>query len=881
VPLTLQGNQLPSGGEIRWFYSENPGFNPVAGQGTLAGTTPLPVIPPPVIGQCPQVCPDLLMLFVNSCNGSGAEPDNEFFVFTSGSGFLASEIQMDFDAANTSSGDPNDNDINIGTNSCQIKEPDASLINQLRSGACNGSNLFPAGPGDTIPPDAIVAFFTSSNVSIDYDFSTFCASGRAIYIMQSSCRRTLGAFTNAANCTSGSRIRTQRLSVRNCPCADNLDYDRCNMANLDGEYVRDVGQVISTVANGGITRTAANPCASPEWEAFAKPDTTIAFEFQMPVSGPLCGKRLYFKAWVVPSDAACTNAVTNSVVLNIEGCPDFSITNAPAAVCSGNQATVSYNAVAGSTTTWSVQAPPQIGNLPGGVSNASPLVLTPTLSGNQPQTFELTLVNTIGSCSYESKTNIRVDPAPDATISGSTTICQGQSTVLSVNPGSGTQINWSTGETGNSITINTLGNYSVSVTSGSCSAQASVTVAIADSIKPNITGPSSLCQGASISLSAEAGFDSYQWSNGANSASISINTPGQYTVTVTKGNCSGSATVNIVQAAVPQVNVITNPPACAGESNASASLSITYPDSFSVAWSNGSSGNQIQNVPSGNYGYTITYANNCVLTGNVRINDPPLLLARFEIKQPGCQGVSDKGSIEITEVLNATAPINISFNGESPSQETFYPDLEEGNYLISITDAKGCRLDTSISIRAAESISILLPDSITTSLHIPVLLQPQISGADNQTRYLWSPPQYLSCINCSNPIANPTADILYILEAVNGAGCKALDSVWIVILPPFTVSFPQAFTPNGDGVNDRAFVLTTIEGVEVALLQIFNRWGQKVFEVNNVAPNNRQFGWDGQFNGEPAPMDAYSYYISARFPDGSVQDVKGVLLLIR
>src|SRR5690606_9305877 len=109
--------------------------------------------------RCPQVCPDLLMIMMNSCDsdgiGVGNEHDNEFFIFTSGSGFFASDLQFKINEGSNDNGNGNSS-INIGSNACQIKRPSNELMARLRTGACSSVNLFPAGPGDFIPPDALV-----------------------------------------------------------------------------------------------------------------------------------------------------------------------------------------------------------------------------------------------------------------------------------------------------------------------------------------------------------------------------------------------------------------------------------------------------------------------------------------------------------------------------------------------------------------------------------------------------------------------------------------------------------------------------------------------------------------------------------------------------
>ena len=74
---------------------------------------------------------------------------------------------------------------------------------------------------------------------------------------------------------------------------------------------------------------------------------------------------------------------------------------------------------------------------------------------------------------------------------------------------------------------------------------------------------------------------------------------------------------------------------------------------------------------------------------------------------------------------------------------------------------------------------------------------------------------------------------------------------------PLNLYIPNAFTPNGDGIND--FFGAVGEGIDSYRLRIFNRWGVLVFETTNL---NHQ--WDGYYNGQLAPIGAYTYEVFAR-----------------
>jgi gliding motility-associated-like protein len=117
--------------------------------------------------------------------------------------------------------------------------------------------------------------------------------------------------------------------------------------------------------------------------------------------------------------------------------------------------------------------------------------------------------------------------------------------------------------------------------------------------------------------------------------------------------------------------------------------------------------------------------------------------------------------------------------------------------------------------------------------------------------------------------------IAYTVTVVSPNGCSQVETIVMRVLQP-KVEIPNAFTPNGDGSND-AFRLAIIEGVVVLeRLEVYNRWGQKVYESTDAAAE-----WDGRTDGKDAPSDVYVYKIRYRRGDGSLVLDSGEVTLLR
>ena len=108
---------------------------------------------------------------------------------------------------------------------------------------------------------------------------------------------------------------------------------------------------------------------------------------------------------------------------------------------------------------------------------------------------------------------------------------------------------------------------------------------------------------------------------------------------------------------------------------------------------------------------------------------------------------------------------------------------------------------------------------------------------------------------------------------INSNGCPQTEMITINALEP-EINIPNAFTPNNDDTNDK-FRINIIGNIQLTEFVIFNRWGQVVYD--NADPE----GWDGEFNGEPAPPEVYVYVAKFRFPNGDTQVEKGDVTLIR
>ncbi|MBL0342010.1 MAG: T9SS type A sorting domain-containing protein [Bacteroidetes bacterium] len=177
-----------------------------------------------------------------------------------------------------------------------------------------------------------------------------------------------------------------------------------------------------------------------------------------------------------------------------------------------------------------------------------------------------------------------MNPLLTPTISGTLAFCAGGSTTL--NAGSYSSYLWNTGATTQTISVNTAGTFTVTVTNGNgCTGtSASVTTTLNPLLTPTISGTLAFCAGGSTTLNAGS-YSSYLWNTGATTQTISVNTAGTFTVTVTNGNgCTGtSASVSTIITPLPTAVISGNANVCtAGSANLTINFTGTAPWLYAI-----------------------------------------------------------------------------------------------------------------------------------------------------------------------------------------------------------------------------------------------------------------------------------------------------------
>lgn len=287
----------------------------------------------------------------------------------------------------------------------------------------------------------------------------------------------------------------------------------------------------------------------------------------------------------------------------------------------------------------------------------------------------------------------------------------------SANPQGGTgnyAYQWSNGETSQTITGLAPGNYTVSVTDqNGCQKTQTVTVNVFGcAVSANLDGQDASCFGsndgaASVTLTNAAAPQTFNWSNGAQTANVSGLEPGTYSVTATDGNgCEVVASTEIGEPSPLNANTTATGLTGTGSNDGTATANPTGGTSpFTFIWSNGGTSQTITGLPSANYTVSVTDANGCVAVQTVPV--APFgcsTLANVTSSNISCFGETD-GQATVT-LTGGLTPFTYNWsNGENTATIN---NLAAGTYTASVTDAVNCPAIVEVTIAEPAQLELTL-----------------------------------------------------------------------------------------------------------------------------------------------------------------------------
>lgn len=548
----------------------------------------------------------------------------------------------------------------------------------------------------------------------------------------------------------------------------------------------------------------------------------------------------------------------------------------------------------------------------------------PTYFVDTPGQYKVGL--TLGGCTIQDSVEVAyfdppaVDVAPDQTLCFNTTLDLDATTTGAV------AYSWQDGTTGPVFTVAATGDYWVEIDFDHCILRDSVRIDYYDEILVDLGPDVTLCERESLTLDAEQADASYQWQNGSTAAIMPVSDNGIYWVDVTIAGCTQRDSMEAFFTPLPVFDLgedLLRP--CAGET---LTLSADVPGA-TYSWQDGSTFASLQVDTNGVYWLDVT-ADGCTDRDSVTVDYislPEMVLGedqilcegeelRYDVSFPGATYSWQDGSSDPVYTITTTGTYSVDISigqcAERDEVSIAFNPTPVFNLRSDTLLCQGENVILSVSALADEivwsdgsntsSITAGYPgglywaeasldncsfrDSAIIDFQEPPLLDlgpdtlicedfsVTLSAGIAADAFLWHDGSRESSIQTSGPG-------LYALEATDGP-CVVLDSVFVGTRPClyFDVYIPNAFSPNGDGINDDLKPMLPL-GVQITnyTFKVYDRWGTEVFKTTSL-----DMAWDGHFGAETLPMGVYIYYVQFDYTDdrgGGSDLLTGDIMLMR
>lgn len=254
----------------------------------------------------------------------------------------------------------------------------------------------------------------------------------------------------------------------------------------------------------------------------------------------------------------------------------------------------------------------------------------------------------------------------------------------------------------------------------------------------------------------------------------------------------------------------------------------------------------------------------------------PILKANFSAMTPVCPG----DTVDFTDLTFSSFQINSwqwnfdDFTDLNYTQNPKHAFIHGGLYNVGlqVKNQQGC-VDTLFKKILVDPFKPNIGKDTTIVKGERIYFK-----GNGGTDYIWTPPTYLSNPNISNPVGyfTDTGTFVYsVIVKSTQTNCIGRDTIVVRVLNNGYLTVPNAFTPNGDGKNDK-FRPLLVGYQSIQFFRIYNRYGQEVYNSQNI-----EEGWDGTFKGKEMEMGVYYWLLNARDRFGKEVQQKGDVTLIR
>lgn len=552
--------------------------------------------------------------------------------------------------------------------------------------------------------------------------------------------------------------------------------------------------------------------------------------------------------------------------------------------------------------------------------------LTPTV--DEDGTYNLLITNTLNGCTQTAYVVVQEDVVPPTAIAGPSAELDCDTQVNNLDGTASSQgpnfsYLWTTANGQIVSGANTLtpligdpGTYQLIVNNIQNGCVSTSTVVVTEDVVPPVfvIAPPQLltCLMTSTPLvGSGSGFGNaptFSWTtangnivSGGNTLNANVNAPGTYTLTIvnTQNGCTNTEQVQVSQnVQPPPLNTLpVSPLTC---TVLRQTLTANAPPQALLQWgtqngnivSGATTPNPVVNEP-GLYTVIATLPlNGCTAVSQVvvqrEMNVPTGL--SFDLDPPLCNGTL--GLLTVSQIFGGVGPYQYSTNGGN----TFFPaqsinNLQPGIYDLVIRDANGCTITQVVPVPVPPTPAVSLPPSFSIRIGEDQGLQAVVPPAFSLSmieQVIWEPSASLTFAGNSitellNPVAMPFVTTEYKVTILTAEGCKAEARTIVRVDRQIDIYAPNVIWPDDPDADNSTFTLFTRPGSvrQILSLQVYDRWGEKLYVNRNFLPDDISIGWKGDFKGQLVNPAVFVWWAEVELLDGQKILMKGDVTVVR
>lgn len=391
-------------------------------------------------------------------------------------------------------------------------------------------------------------------------------------------------------------------------------------------------------------------------------------------------------------------------------------------------------------------------------------------------------------------------------------------------------------------------------------------------LNPNLSYINIGCNGdtGSATVNPSGGTPNYSitWSTGSSNNSINQLTSGFYSVIVVDAlGCQESIDFQITE---PDISMTVTPISCTGDNTGEIQATLNNPNPasiYSILWDdiNAQNTNTAVGLSSGEYSVSFTDQFGCELIGYATIDEPDSMNIFVEHTQL-CQQNTTASALVFTS--GGQTPYYYMWSTGETSE--LINISEPGTYSVQVTDFNNCQQETSFTIEPLNPIELDFVINVVSCVDNndgSILALP--SGGYEPYTFTWSNYTQLALIS-------GIQSGIYGLTIIDNNQCEYFQEIEVPVSNQPCITAYSAFSPNGDQNNDY-WHIDNIELYPDAIVEVFNRWGDRVYSTKRYI-NSWDSAWQGLYKNSPLPSATYYYVITLNNDD---DPLTGTVTIVR